>query len=145
MFCYSVVCSAYVFFFFFKQKTAYEMRISDWSSDVCSSDLPKLGEAVCAWIVRAPGSSLSAADVAAYCKGQLAHFKTPSVIRFVDALPMTPSGKVQTYLMRTTERDGAPVAGAPEMDAIASALAAPTCTSIRPPKAGPLRAFPKSQ
>src|SRR3546814_13511699 len=31
----------YVFlFFFFKQKTAYEMRISDWSSDVCSSDLP---------------------------------------------------------------------------------------------------------
>src|SRR3546814_10551410 len=29
----------YVFCFFFKQKTAYEMRISDWSSDVCSSDL----------------------------------------------------------------------------------------------------------
>src|SRR3546814_8022742 len=28
-----------IFFFFFKQKTAYEMRISDWSSDVCSSDL----------------------------------------------------------------------------------------------------------
>src|SRR3546814_7408683 len=45
------VCSSYIFFsflslsscsfyfFFFKQKTAYEMRISDWSSDVCSSDL----------------------------------------------------------------------------------------------------------
>src|SRR3546814_6009081 len=31
--------SVYVLFFFFKQKTAYEMRISDWSSDVCSSDL----------------------------------------------------------------------------------------------------------
>src|SRR3546814_2207717 len=29
----------FCFFFFFKQKTAYEMRISDWSSDVCSSDL----------------------------------------------------------------------------------------------------------
>src|SRR3546814_2101935 len=29
----------FVFFFFFKQKTAYELRISDWSSDVCSSDL----------------------------------------------------------------------------------------------------------
>src|SRR3546814_10069608 len=29
----------YMYFFFFKQKTAYEMRISDWSSDVCSSDL----------------------------------------------------------------------------------------------------------
>src|SRR3546814_9273257 len=34
------VCGVYfVLFFFFKQKTAYEMRISDWSSDVCSSDL----------------------------------------------------------------------------------------------------------
>src|SRR3546814_8179094 len=33
------MCSYVLFFFFFKQKTAYEMRISDWSSDVCSSDL----------------------------------------------------------------------------------------------------------
>src|SRR3546814_9585410 len=33
-----------LFFFFFKQKTAYEMRISDWSSDVCSSDLPQRQE-----------------------------------------------------------------------------------------------------
>src|SRR3546814_2291807 len=32
-------CVAFFLFFFFKQKTAYEMRISDWSSDVCSSDL----------------------------------------------------------------------------------------------------------
>src|SRR3546814_16043801 len=32
-------CFSYLFFFFFKQKTAYEMRISDWSSDVFSSDL----------------------------------------------------------------------------------------------------------
>src|SRR3546814_15121216 len=32
------------FFFFVKQKTAYEMRISDWSSDVCSSDLPALAQ-----------------------------------------------------------------------------------------------------
>src|SRR3546814_5842351 len=34
---FTVVC--FGFLFFFKQKTAYEMRISDWSSDVCSSDL----------------------------------------------------------------------------------------------------------
>src|SRR3546814_15127570 len=34
---FGVLC--FSFFFFFKQKTAYEMRISDWSSDVCSSDL----------------------------------------------------------------------------------------------------------
>src|SRR3546814_4971623 len=36
--CILVECSS-LLFFFFKQKTAYEMRISDWSSDVCSSDL----------------------------------------------------------------------------------------------------------
>src|SRR3546814_997077 len=35
--CVVLFCS--LMFFFFKQKTAYEMRISDWSSDVCSSDL----------------------------------------------------------------------------------------------------------
>src|SRR3546814_2168430 len=35
----------YVLFFFFKQKTAYDMRISDWSSDVCSSDL-RIGDIV---------------------------------------------------------------------------------------------------
>src|SRR3546814_6240880 len=34
-----VLLFVYIIFFFFKQKTAYEMRISDWSSDVCSSDL----------------------------------------------------------------------------------------------------------
>src|SRR3546814_8878438 len=38
-FCFFVI----IVFFFFKQKTAYEMRISDWSSDVCSSDLVFLG------------------------------------------------------------------------------------------------------
>src|SRR3546814_9738360 len=45
------------FVFFFKQKTAYEMRISDWSSDVCSSDLP-LAEAV-------DGDGLSLAEMVA--------------------------------------------------------------------------------
>src|SRR3546814_9228260 len=37
--CILLMIALFVFFFFFKQKTAYEMRISDWSSDVCSSDL----------------------------------------------------------------------------------------------------------
>src|SRR3546814_4647349 len=42
-------------FFFFKQKTAYEMRISDWSSDVCSSDL----EAAIDWLLRRVDRDLS--------------------------------------------------------------------------------------
>src|SRR3546814_1048595 len=47
----------YIKVFFFKQKTAYEMRISDWSSDVCSSDLQLLGDQH--WAVQASGSSVS--------------------------------------------------------------------------------------
>src|SRR3546814_13092862 len=43
MYTFCVVYYCIVMFFFFKQKTAYEMRISDWSSDVCSSDLSRHG------------------------------------------------------------------------------------------------------
>src|SRR3546814_1423938 len=42
-----------LFFFFFKQKTAYELRISDWSSDVCSSDLCRRGADLVAELARA--------------------------------------------------------------------------------------------
>src|SRR3546814_4904357 len=41
-----IVVLFWLWFFFFKQKTAYEMRISDWSSDVCSSDLAALQQSV---------------------------------------------------------------------------------------------------
>src|SRR3546814_10723147 len=43
--CVSVSCLVLPVCFFFKQKTAYEMRISDWSSDVCSSDLAGIEQA----------------------------------------------------------------------------------------------------
>src|SRR3546814_7451133 len=54
----SVLC--YFDFFFFKQKTAYEMRISDWSSDVCSSDLDRI-EAIVVFPV--PGGPHSSRDI----------------------------------------------------------------------------------
>src|SRR3546814_5041691 len=41
-----VLCVGLICFVFFKQKTAYEVRISDWSSDVCSSDLPILVQGI---------------------------------------------------------------------------------------------------
>src|SRR3546814_5225702 len=52
------------FVFFFKQKTAYEMRISDWSSDVCSSDLLKSAAfAEClSWQTGVPPEELAAVD-----------------------------------------------------------------------------------
>src|SRR3546814_9041238 len=52
-----------VIFFVFKQKTAYEMRISDWSSDVCSSDLNLLLVAVAHQAERAGGDAVGEAPV----------------------------------------------------------------------------------
>src|SRR3546814_5874353 len=49
-------------FFFFKQKTAYEMRISDWSSDVCSSDLRLLDQADPPFELRIDDRTLDQAD-----------------------------------------------------------------------------------
>src|SRR3546814_9026613 len=60
--------SSFVFFFFFKQKTAYEMRISDWSSDVCSSDLTLAGRKLrLAVPTGAPGAASAAAKAPAGC------------------------------------------------------------------------------
>src|SRR3546814_3987840 len=53
----------YVLFFFFKQKTAYEMRISDWSSDVCSSDLGVLRRILIVYRETAPKLVANSAGV----------------------------------------------------------------------------------
>ncbi|WP_109476761.1 AMP-binding protein [Paraburkholderia sp. C35] len=60
----------------------------------------KYGEEVCAWIVLRGGESLTAEDVQEFCRGQIAHYKIPKYIRFVDELPMTVTGKVQKFVMR---------------------------------------------
>jgi fatty-acyl-CoA synthase len=60
----------------------------------------KYGEEVCAWIVLRAGEQLTAEEVQAFCQGQIAHYKIPKYIRFVDELPMTVTGKVQKFVMR---------------------------------------------
>jgi fatty-acyl-CoA synthase len=60
----------------------------------------KYGEALCAWIKVRDGEQLSADEVDAFCRGQIAHQKIPAHIRFVDTFPMTVTGKVQKFLMR---------------------------------------------
>ncbi|BFG75067.1 AMP-binding protein [Paraburkholderia terrae] len=60
----------------------------------------KYGEEVCAWIVVRAGEHLTAEDVQEFCRGQIAHYKIPKFIRFVDELPMTVTGKVQKFVMR---------------------------------------------
>jgi fatty-acyl-CoA synthase len=61
---------------------------------------PKYGEELCAWIKLKPGERATAEEIQGFCKGQIAHYKIPRYIRFVDAFPMTVTGKVQKFLMR---------------------------------------------
>lgn len=60
----------------------------------------KYGEEVCAWIVLKPGQTATEDDIRAFCKDQIAHYKVPRYIRFVDDMPMTVTGKVQKFIMR---------------------------------------------
>jgi fatty-acyl-CoA synthase len=60
----------------------------------------KYGEELCAWIRLKPGQSAAPEDIRGFCQGQIAHYKIPRYVKFVDAFPMTVTGKVQKYLMR---------------------------------------------
>jgi fatty-acyl-CoA synthase len=60
----------------------------------------KYGEELCAWVKLKPGTNASADEIQNFCKGQIAHYKIPRYIKFVDAFPMTVTGKVQKFLMR---------------------------------------------
>jgi len=61
---------------------------------------PKYGEEVCAWIKLRPGETASVDEIRAFCQGQIAHFKIPRYIKFVETYPMTVTGKVQKFVMR---------------------------------------------
>jgi fatty-acyl-CoA synthase len=60
----------------------------------------KYGEELCAWIIVRPDHQLSAEAVRDFCRGQIAHYKIPRYIKFVDAFPTTVTGKVQKFAMR---------------------------------------------
>lgn len=60
---------------------------------------PKFGEEVAAWIQLKEGESLGEDDIKAFCKGEIAHYKIPRYIRFVDEFPMTVTGKIQKFEM----------------------------------------------
>ncbi|NMG54599.1 AMP-binding protein [Aromatoleum aromaticum] len=60
----------------------------------------KYGEELCAWIIVREGEALSADEVRAFCQGQIAHHKVPRYIKFVDAFPMTVTGKIQKFQIR---------------------------------------------
>jgi len=61
---------------------------------------PRFVEELCAWINVVDGETLDEDEVRAFCQGQIAHYKIPRYIRFVDAFPMTVTGKIQKFAMR---------------------------------------------
>ncbi len=60
----------------------------------------RYGEEICAWIKLRAAESATEDEMRAFCKGQIAHYKVPRYIRFVDGFPMTITGKIQKYVMR---------------------------------------------
>ncbi len=74
-------------------------------ADVQVVGLPdeKFGETVAAWIRLKPGETATELEIQEYCRGRIAHYKVPQNIRFVDAFPMTVTGKVQKFRIREIE------------------------------------------
>jgi len=58
------------------------------------------GEELCAWVRLRDGESATEEEIRAFCQGQIAHYKVPRYVKFVDGFPMTVTGKIQKFLMR---------------------------------------------
>jgi fatty-acyl-CoA synthase len=65
----------------------------------------KFGEVLCACVILKPGASAAEGELRDFCRGEIAHYKVPQYFRFVDAFPMTVTGKVQKYILRQTVAD----------------------------------------
>ena len=76
-------------------------------SDVQVVGVPdtRYGEELCAWIIVAPGQTVTEDEIRDFCKGRIAHYKIPKYIRFVDAFPMTVTGKIQKFRIRDAMKD----------------------------------------
>src|SRR5262245_37534425 len=60
----------------------------------------KYGEEIMAWVKLREGQAATEEEIRDYCRGKIAHYKVPRYVRFVEAFPMTVTGKVQKFLMR---------------------------------------------
>jgi fatty-acyl-CoA synthase len=60
----------------------------------------RYGEEICAWVKLRPGASATEEEVRAFCRDQIAHYKVPRYVKFVDEFPMTVTGKIQKFIMR---------------------------------------------
>jgi len=61
---------------------------------------PRFGEELCAWVRLRDGETAVTEEIRAFCAGQIAHYKIPRHVKFVDEFPMTVTGKIQKFAMR---------------------------------------------
>jgi fatty-acyl-CoA synthase len=61
---------------------------------------PRYGEELCAWVRLHEGETATPEEIRTFCRGQIAHYKIPRHVKFVDGFPMTVTGKVQKFVMR---------------------------------------------
>jgi fatty-acyl-CoA synthase len=61
---------------------------------------PKFVEELCAWVKLKPGAQLTADDLRQFCRCQLAHYKVPRHVKFVESFPQTVTGKIQKFKIR---------------------------------------------
>jgi fatty-acyl-CoA synthase len=60
----------------------------------------RYGEELCAWVRVKPGEQTTEDELKEFCRGRIAHYKIPRYVRFVDAFPMTVTGKIQKFKIR---------------------------------------------
>jgi len=60
----------------------------------------RYGEELCAWVCLKEDETSSEEEIREFCKGQIAHYKIPRYVKFVDGFPMTVTGKIQKFKMR---------------------------------------------
>ena len=70
---------------------------------------PKWGESPCAFVELREGASVTEAEIIAFCRANIAHFKAPKTVVF-GPLPKTATGKIQKFILRAAARDLGPQA-----------------------------------
>ena len=61
---------------------------------------PRFGEELCAWVKLRTGETATEVEIVDFCRGQIAHYKIPRYVRFVESFPMTVTGKIQKFEIR---------------------------------------------
>ncbi len=62
----------------------------------------KYGEELCACVILRPGVTATEVEIRDFCRGEIAHYKVPRYVRFMESLPMTVTGKIQKFILRRT-------------------------------------------